>query len=484
VDASSHGSALDAATCYRALVARDLRFDGIFYVGVSTTGIYCRPICPARTPGAPRCTFFRRAAEAERAGFRACFRCRPELAPGQAAVDSLPRLVAAAASRIDAGYLNEHSIDELAAGLGVSARHLRRAHEAALGVSPVELAQSKRLALAKQLLADTNLPVTEVAFAAGFSSVRRFNALVRARFGRAPSALRGGVPASDHIPVRLDYRPPLAWPALLAFLRGRAIPGVEEVTDSAYRRVVRIGAHSGSVTVSHHHGRAALQARVSLTLAPVLMEVVARLRALFDLDARPDVVAAQLGPDALLRPLLRARPGLRVPGAFDNLELAIRAVLGQQVSVRAATTLSGRLAQHFGGAFPSAATLAAASLPEVQALGLPAARARTLLTLGRAVADGAVDLGRGADPARALTALQELPGIGPWTAHYIAMRALRWPDAFPAGDLALRKALGAPSTRAVEARAQAWQPWRAYAVMHLWASLGSPTRSTVATQGG
>jgi AraC family transcriptional regulator of adaptative response / DNA-3-methyladenine glycosylase II len=245
-----------------------------------------------------------------------------------------------------------------------------------------------------------------------------------------------------------------------------------------------MGAHSGSVSVSHHQSRPALQARVSLTLAPVLMDVVARLRALFDLDARPDVVAAQLGPDALLGPLLRARPGLRVPGAFDNLELAIRAVLGQQVSVRAATTLSGRLAQHFGGAFPSAATLAAASLPEIQALGLPAARARTLLTLGRAVADGAVDLGRGAEPARALTALQQLPGIGPWTAHYIAMRALRWPDAFPAGDLALRKALGAPSTRAVEARAQAWQPWRAYAVMHLWASLGSPTGSRVTTQGG
>ncbi len=475
---NANAAQLDPGACYRALLARDQRFDGMFYVGVSTTGVYCRPICPARTPGEKRCTFFRRAAEAERAGFRACFRCRPELAPGQAAVDSIPRLVAVATARIEAGYLNEHSLDELAAALGVSGRHLRRAMEAELGVSPVELAQSRRLALAKQLLADTRLPVTEVAFAAGFASVRRFNALVRARFGRPPSALRKGASGSrDVIAVRLDYRPPLAWPELLAFLGGRAIPGVEHVEDGAYTRQIRIGKHRGSVSVGPgpHGDRAALEARVSLSLAPVLMDVVARLRALFDLDARPDVVGAQLGRDPLLAPLLRARPGLRVPGAFDGLELAIRAVLGQQVSVRAATTLSGRLAQSFGGAFPDAATLAEAPLPAIQGLGLPVQRARTLLTLGRAVADGKVDLSRGADPATTIAALDELPGIGPWTAHYIAMRALRWPNAFPAGDLALRKVLGAPNTRAVEARAAGWQPWRAYAVLHLWSSLSAPT---------
>ena len=475
---------MDPAACYQALCARDSRFDGIFYVGVETTGVYCRPICPARTPARERCQFFARAAEAERAGFRACFRCRPELAPGLATVDSIPRLVRAAADRIEAGYLNERSADELARSLGVSSRHLRRAMQAELGASPVELAQTRRLALAKQLLHDTTLSLTDVALAAGFASVRRFNALFRQRFSRSPRALRRDVGAAgpgDFVALRLDYRPPFDWPALLAFLAARAIPGVEQVEHDEYRRSVAIGGCVGSLAVGHDSARHALRAQISLSLAPKLTEIVARLRSLFDLDARPSLVGEHLRRDPLLRPMVRARPGLRVPGAFDSFEMAVRAVLGQQISVRAATTLSGRLAARFGRpapssqagptlVFPPAEVLADASVADLRRLGLPEKRALTIVQLARAVAQRRVDLLDRSAPERVLAELRALPGIGAWTAQYLAMRALHWPDAFPAGDLAVRRALDVASERSAERRAERWRPWRAYAVMHLWSS--------------
>jgi AraC family transcriptional regulator of adaptative response / DNA-3-methyladenine glycosylase II len=476
---------LETDSCYRALSARDRRFDGLFFVGVSTTGIYCRPVCTAKTPRQERCAFYRTAAEAERAGFRACLLCRPELAPGSAPVDSVPRLVAAAVSRIEGGFLNESSIEELAAELGVTDRHLRRAMETELGVSPVELAQSRRLALAKQLLQDTALPLAEVAFASGFQSVRRFNALFQSRFGRAPSSLRresDEAEASRSLVLRLDYRPPLDWEQLLRFLRGRAIPGVEHVGDSEYRRTVRLGGTRGWLTVRHDGKRPALLAEVSLSLAGVLMPVAARLRTLFDLDAQPTVIAECLGRDPLLAKQVQAHPGLRVLGAFDPFEMTVRAILGQQVSVRAATTLSGRLVARFGEPldtphaetsrlFPSPETLAALTEDDVATLGLPGARARSLLAVARAVAEGSVRLDRHADVEATMAALEELPGIGPWTAHYVAMRALRWPDAFPASDLGIRKALGGLSAKETAERAEAWRPWRAYAAVHLWTSL-------------
>jgi AraC family transcriptional regulator of adaptative response / DNA-3-methyladenine glycosylase II len=476
---------MDADSCYRAVRARDARFDGLFFVAVTTTGIYCRPICPARTPARTRCQFFTRAAEAERAGFRACFRCRPELAPGQSPADSLSRLVRAAAARIEAGFLNERTVDELGAELGVSGRHLRRAMEAELGVSPVELAQTRRLALAKQLLQDTTLPLTQVAFAAGFASVRRFNALFRQRFARPPSAVRrahGPRDAGEFVSLRLDYRPPLDWDALRRFLAERAIPGVESVVDGEYRRTVALDGAAGWLAVSARRDRPALEARVSLSLAPQLTSVVARLRALFDLDARPEMIADHLGRDPLLAPHLKAHCGLRVPGAFDGFEMAVRAILGQQVTVRAATTLSGRLVRAFGETtatgvpaldrlFPSPRTLAALSVGRLQELGMPASRARTLQQLARAVVAGRVDLAPTTVPETAIARWQAVPGIGPWTASYVAMRALGWPDAFPAADLGVRKALGARSAREAEARASDWRPWRAYAVMHLWSSL-------------
>jgi AraC family transcriptional regulator of adaptative response / DNA-3-methyladenine glycosylase II len=473
---------LDADTCYRALRSRDARFDGLFFVGVRTTGIYCRPICPARVPARERCDFFGQTAEAERAGFRACFRCRPELAPGSAPVDSVPRLVRAAAARIDAGFLNEGSLDELAAELGVTARHLRRTFGSQLGVSPVEVAQTRRLALAKQLLHDTELPLADVAFASGFSSIRRFNSAFRGRFQRPPSGLRrgrGGGADTDAFALRLDYRPPLDWPALLAFLGVRALPGVEQVNEDRYERTARLGHCAGWIAVSRHPSRHALVAQVSLSLAPKLMELRARLRAVFDLDARPEVIAAHLRRDRRLRADVRAHPGLRVPGAFDPFELAVRAVLGQQISVAAARTLAGRLVARFGtplggsraglsALFPAASALAAVRVEALQALGLTSARAQTLKGLAEALASGRVNLSSGVEPERLVGLLQEVRGIGEWTAQYIALRALSWPDAFPAGDLGVHHALGVRSAREAKEVAEGWRPWRAYGVAHLW----------------
>lgn len=452
---------------YQAIRARDPRFDGVIFVGVTTTGVYCRPICPARTPARTRCRFFRSAAEAEREGFRACFRCRPELAPGTAPVDASVRLGRLAVQQIEHGFMNEARAPELASALGVSDRHLRRVLMRELGVTPVGLAQTRRLAIAKQLLHDTPLPLTQVAFASGFSSVRRFNAAFLERFGCAPSALRRA-PATaiasrpgDRLTLRLDYRPPLAWEPLCAFLGARALPGLERVEHGVYHRLIG----EAAIEVAPDPRRSALRVTLPGSLAPRVAEIAQRVRRLFDLDAHPDAVSERLGADPRLAPLVARHPGLRVPGSFDPFEAAVRAVLGQQVSVRAATTLAGRLVAAFGA--PRAEVLARCEDTALRALGLTGARAHTLIALARAVDRGAVSLAP-LDPERAIARLQALPGIGPWTANYIAMRAMGWPDAFPAEDLGVKKALGLQTARAITARAEAWRPWRAYAVMYLW----------------
>lgn len=463
---------LDAEQCYRALRAKDPRFDGLFFVAVESTGVYCRPICPARTPARARCRFYVHAAAAERAGFRACLRCRPELAPGTADVDALPRLVRDASERIADGYLDDHGVEQLAAELGVTARHLRRATETALGVSPLELAHTRRLAIAKQLLQDTELPIAQVAFAAGFSSVRRFNASVRERFGVAPSRLRGRVPARAGLQLRLDYRPPFEWAAMLAFLRARALPGVEQVGDDHYRRLVVSREQLGWVEVRADARRPRLLVELSIELAASALAITRRLRRLFDLDAEPLRIAEQLGEDPRLAASVVARPGLRVPGAFDRFETAVRIVLGQQVSVAAATTLAGRLVERFGGGrmFPTAAQLAALPLSELEAIGLPGRRAQAVAALARAVVDERLRLAGSREPSEVMAVLEQLPGVGPWTAQMIAMRSLRWPDALPAGDLVLQRALGCSDARACARAAEAWRPWRAYAVIHLWSA--------------
>jgi AraC family transcriptional regulator of adaptative response / DNA-3-methyladenine glycosylase II len=478
---------LDSRICYRALKARDARFDGRFFVAVSSTRIYCRPVCTVRPPKRENCRFFPSAAAAEAGGYRPCLRCRPELAPGNASVDATTRIAQAAASMIEDGTLDTEGLDTLAVRLGITDRHLRRAFGAEFGVAPVEFAQTQRLLLAKRLLTDTALPVTEVAFASGFGSVRRFNALFKQRYRLKPRQLRGpqrsGVPAATAVDVlefELSFRPPFDWGAISAFLGARTITGVEAVAGGCYRRTVRIVSggkeHAGWIAVAMSPRKPTLRVAVSASLAKVLPQVLSRVKALMDLACHPAEVAQALGA------LANKHPGLRVPGAFDGFEMAVRAVLGQQVTVAAARTVAARFAAAFGDPietpydslttlFPTAARVAALGEGSIARLGMPGARARTVIGLARAVADGNLVLMPNADIESTLDTLRPLPGIGEWTAQYIAMRALSWPDAFPHTDLGVMKALGETGARRVLAAGEAWRPWRAYAVMHLWQSL-------------
>ena len=476
---------LDPHTCYRALRARDARFDGRFFVAVSSTRIYCRPVCTVKPPRRENCRFYPSAAAAESGGYRPCLRCRPELAPGNASIDATSRVAQAAASLIEDHALDEEGLEAVAARLGITDRHLRRAFGAEFGVSPVEFAQTQRLLLAKRLLTDTALPVTEVAFASGFGSLRRFNALFRQRYRLQPSRLRkhmkiNGAVSSDALNFELSFRPPYDWPAVSAFLGARAIAGVEAVEDGRYRRTARIRVdgkeHRGWIEVSPSPKKPALRVTVSASLAKALPPVLSRVKALMDLACNPAEVAAALGS------LARRHPGLRVPGAFDGFEVAVRAILGQQVSVAAARTVAGRFAAALGESvdtpfaslnriFPAADRVAALPYGRIARLGMPGARARSVIALARAVADGDLDLMPNADIEATLDRLRALPGVGEWTAQYIAMRALAWPDAFPHTDLGVMKALGETSARRVLAAGEAWRPWRAYAVMQLWQTL-------------
>jgi AraC family transcriptional regulator of adaptative response / DNA-3-methyladenine glycosylase II len=483
---------LDDQTCYRALVARDVRFDGVFFVGVTTTGIYCRPVCTARTPGRDRCRFFPHAALAEREGFRPCLRCRPELAPGHAPIDVVANLARRAAARIDAGALHDGGgIEQLALDLGISSRQLRRAVRQEFGVSPVELAQTNRLLLAKQLLVESNLPLIDVALASGFASVRRFNALFRQHYGLVPSRVRSSRRAAaggDCLKLTLMYRPPFAWPEMLRFLAGRATLGVETIEGESYLRTVAVGTVRGWLRVAPLRGRHALSVELATSLIGVLPAVIAKLRFVFDLAARPDVIGSHLATDPRLAVLVERTPGLRVPGAFCGFELAVRAILGQQVSVAAATTLAGRLAEQFGDSVetpfsklnrlsPSPARLAAATVAEMTRLGILKSRAQCIRDLAVAVSGGTIDLEPGTNPEAVIAGLLAIPGIGDWTASYVALRALRWPDAFPAGDLGLIRSSGASSPAELRQMAEAWRPWRAYAAMHFWNHLADPARS-------
>jgi AraC family transcriptional regulator of adaptative response / DNA-3-methyladenine glycosylase II len=474
---------LNHEVCYRALATRDARFDGLFFVGVTTTRIYCRPICPARTPRRDRCRFFPGAAAAEREGFRPCLRCRPELAPGRSPVDAVGRVARAAAARIEAGALNDGgSLEGLADELGLSSRQLRRVMRQELGVAPVQLAQTHRLLLAKQLLTETRLPIIEVALASGFESLRRFNALFRSHYRLTPSRFRRSLepaPSGEPLRLRLSYRPPLAWTELLRFLGNRALTGVEQVSGTSYSRTVEMGTHRGWLTVAPAAVPNTLAVEFSASLAPALAPLLARLRHLFDLNARPDVIASHLGDDEWIGAAVGRCPGLRVPGSFDGFELAWRAILGQRISVRAATVLARRCVAEFGAPIetpnpqldrlaPGAERLAAAEVEELARLGMTRARARSIQALARAVADGRLRLAPGSDPEATIEQLREFPGVGEWTAQYIAMRALGWPDAFPHGDLGLLRALGESSPARLRALAEAWRPWRSYAAMHLW----------------
>ncbi len=432
--------------CYRVLLTRDARFDGVFFVGVTTTGIYCRPVCTARTPGRDRCKFFASAALAEHEGFRPCLRCRPELAPGLAPIDAVSRTARLAAARIEAGVLRGNgSLEKLARELGISSRQLRRVVQQEFGVSPIQLAQTGRLLLAKQLLAESSLPMIAVAEASGFESVRRFNTLVRKHYGLTPTRMRRARRVEmqgDCVRLAVGYRPPMAWRELLRFLDARATPGVEAVEGDAYLRTVAIGRQRGWLRVAPHERPRALAVELSTSLLPVLPDVLARVKHSFDLSARPDVIAECLSSHAALAKLVRLAPGLRVPGAFDGFELAVRAILGQQISVRAATTLAGRLAEAYGESIETpfarlsrmpvtAERLAGLRTSSIAKLGMRTAVAGSIRALAVAVSRKRICLEPGSDPEATMAALVACPGIGPWTAQYIAMRACAGPTRFP-----------------------------------------------------
>ena len=476
--------------CEQARLSRDARFDGLFFTAVRTTGIYCRPVCPAPAPKPANVTYFPHAAAAEAAGFRPCLRCRPELSPQEGAWRRGDATVARALKLIDQGLLADGPVAALAERVDTGERHLRRLFVDRLGAPPSGVHATRRLLFAKQLLTETRLPVTEVALASGFQSIRRFNAAFSEAYRMAPRDLRRHpeAPAGDTLTLRLNYRPPYDLAGMLGFLRDRSLPGVERVDADAYQRVIApldaaAGHAPGWLRVSAWPGgEPALKLELHNAPASRLLEIVGRVRRMFDLDADPLAIAAALSESERLRPLLERNPGVRVPSGWDGFEIAVRAILGQQISVAAARTLASRLAQRFGRPlpegvavdglthlFPNPDALAEADLG---AIGLPRARADAVRGVARALLDGRVDF----RPERTLDDFAArwvaLPGIGPWTAQYIAMRALGHPDAFPAEDLALQRVAspdGAPlSAKQLREVAEAWRPWRAYTVIHLW----------------
>jgi len=490
---------LDHHACYRALELRDARFDGRFFAAVKTTGIYCRPVCPARTPRSENVAFYSTAAAAQEAGFRPCLRCRPETVPDTGAWRGTSSTVSRALALIELGALDEGRVDALADRLGIGERQLRRLCREHLGASPVAVAQTRRVLLAKQLIHETSLSMTEIAFAAGFGSIRRFNGTFRALFGRAPCTLRRASPrgttdgSGAAVSLLLRYQPPYDWPGVLEFLRLRAIAGIERVEENCYTRTIQLEGRQGVVSVRPAEGNA-LRASVRFPRLSALPVIIARLRRVFDLAADPLAISAHLAKDPALAPLVETRPGLRVPGAWDGFELAIRAVLGQQITVVAAVRLAGCLVATHGErlaepdrdlthVFPRPEVLARADLTT---LGMPRSRAATLSAVAAAVvADPDLFcVSRGLD--QAIERLSSIRGVGEWTAHYIALRQLREPDAFPAADVGLMRALAhlegrTWSSRELVGRAESWRPWRAYAAQHLWASAGllrsSPMRS-------
>jgi AraC family transcriptional regulator of adaptative response / DNA-3-methyladenine glycosylase II len=486
---------LDFEACRRAFVTRDPRFDGRIFGAVKTTGIYCRPICPARTPKPENMTFYATAAAAQEAGYRPCLRCRPEASPDLGAWRGTSNTVSRALALIEAGALDAGDVDALAARLGVGERQLRRLFKQHLGAAPVTVAQTRRVLLAKQLIQETLLPMGEVALAAGFGSVRRFNETFQMLFGRPPGALRRSrqaeIPAaSDGITVRLPYRPPYDWDAIIGFLADRAIPGVERVEPRRYARTLSIDGAVGLVIVTPR-GDDSLAAEIRFPKLQALPAVIARIRRVFDLSADPTRIGDHLSQDPALAPLVAARPGLRAPGAWDGFELAVRAILGQQITVTAARNLAAKLVAAYGRPIedPAAAALGLTRVfpapdrlvgQDLAALGMPRARGAALEALARTVvADPTIFTPR-ADLASAVTALKALPGIGEWTAQYIALRELREPDAFPQADIGLMRAMAdaagvRPTADQLLARAERWRPWRAYAAQHLWAADAAQT---------
>jgi AraC family transcriptional regulator of adaptative response / DNA-3-methyladenine glycosylase II len=481
---------LDPRICSQARLSRDARFDGRFFIGVKSTRIYCRPICPVRTVKEENVRYFPTAAAAAEAGYRPCLRCRPEASPGTPAWLGTSTTVSRALRLISESALEEESVDAFAARLGIGSRQLRRLFVQHLGACPTAVARTRRLHFAKKLIDETNLRMGQIALASGFGSVRRFNAAFRTTYDRTPSQIRrlahfASVQPKNEYLFRLHFRPPFHWDALLGFLGRRAIAGVEAVEQSCYRRTISLNGHSGSLNVSLDEIGSALQVHISFPEPRWLFLIVERLRRMFDLGADPDEIATRLTADPHLAKRIETMPGLRVPGCWDGFELAVRAILGQQVSVTGASTVAGRLVRTFGTPisgnrpplthlFPSPEVLAEAN---VACVGLPQKRAETIRALARSVCQGQIVFSSVANVEDFQSRLRELPGIGNWTAQYIAMRALGDPDAFPASDLGLLRGALSQNERELTQRAESWRPWRAYAAMYLWQGDGQARKS-------
>jgi AraC family transcriptional regulator of adaptative response / DNA-3-methyladenine glycosylase II len=471
---------LDWRVCSRARLSRDARFDGKFYIGVVGSRVYCRPICPAPTAKEKNVRYFSSAAAAAEAGFRPCLRCRPECSPGTPAWLGTSNTVSRALRLIGESGLEDGGVEVLAERLGVGSRHLRRLFLQHLGATPIAVAQTRRLHFAKKLIDETCLPMGEIALASGFGCVRRFNAAIRKVYKRTPTQIRRlvrqkGTPSGNQYLFRLNFRPPYHWEGVLSYLAARATPGVEAVENACYRRTISVNGSDGYFEVSLDERQDALSARIEFGDPQLLFFIVERIRAMFDLNADWATIVQTLKSDPTLARAMESDPGLRVPGSWNGFELTVRAILGQQVTVKGATGLAGRIAAEFGRpvsgpvgltyVFPAPEVLADARLTDV---GLTGARAETIRELARAVASGKINFEGVVDTEKFLERLCEIPGIGKWTAQYVAMRALREPDAFPSSDLGLLRALKLKSYRELESRAEAWRPWRAYAAMYLW----------------
>lgn len=481
---------IDENATYQALAARDLRFDGVFFVGVTSTGIYCRPICPAKTPLQKNCRFFASAEAAEKEAFRPCLRCRPELAPGKAPIDRTQRIAHLIAHRIAEGVADDGaSMEDIASQFRLSSRQLRRILQKELGVSPIELLQTRRLLLAKQLLTETRLPITKIAFASGFSSLRRFNDAFIRQYRMPPSRLRkrsfdyqAKFNTAETSTLQLTYRPPYDWDGVLALLAACALKGVELVTSDGYARTVHIGKHKGWIKVDHLSKKHALVVEFTHSLTPVLPTLLGRVRNLFDLSARPDIIAAHLMKDDVLKKRVSKNPGLRVPGAFDGFEVIMQTILAQKVTTKTATTMASRFVKAFGQPIetpfpelsrlaPSFECIATKTVDEITGLGITSMRAKSIIALAQASLSEELRLEVGANPETTIKKLAAFPGLSLGDAHFIAMRTLHWPDAFPKEYHLIRNNLGGVTTTQAEEMSQAWRPWRSYAALYL---LGNP----------